>query len=95
MGGRLFKKHGGAGGAMFAELFRTATGRAATAEELAVLAQTYAEQLAVFETDPAAAAQFLKVGDAAPVEGVGAPEAAASGVVAAAVLNLWESVARL
>jgi hypothetical protein len=95
LGTTLFMKHGGVNDAMVSELFRLATSRTPGGDELEVAQALFAEQLAGFKADPASAEVFLKTGDAPGAGDLPPAEAAASAVLALAVMNLWESVARL
>lgn len=74
--------------------FRMATGRVPKAAEVAILDKVYADQLAIFRKDPAAATKLLGVGESARDEKLDAAELAAWSMVANVVLNLDEAVTR-
>jgi hypothetical protein len=72
--------------------FRTLTSRHPASAELAVLQQLFAEQREDFAARPEAVQQFLAVGDHQRNETLDATDLAALAVVAAAVMNLDETV---
>jgi hypothetical protein len=72
--------------------FRLAIGRRPSPAELAVLCHLYQEQLNLFQTDPAAARQYLKTGEHPCDPTLPAPQLAATSVVASALMNLDEFV---
>jgi len=74
--------------------FRLAIGRAPTDAEGATLAEGYAEDLAAFAADPAAAGRYAAVGLVKPPEGVPVAEFAATALAASVILNLDEFVMR-
>ena len=92
-GEKMLGKHGKDQAAMLAEMFRSVTGRKATGKEQQVMQRIYQEQREEFIKDPDAAKKFLAVGDAKRDDKLAIEDAAASGVVAVALFNLWESLA--
>jgi len=72
--------------------FRTLTSRHPAAAELAVLQQLFAEQREDFAARPEAVQQFLAIGDHRRNEALDATDLAALAVVAAAVMNVDETV---
>jgi hypothetical protein len=72
--------------------FRLAATRRPTESELRLLVDLYEGQRAAFGKDPAAAAQYLRVGDRAPAAGLDLAELAAAAVTANAILNLDAAV---
>ena len=93
LGEKMLVKHGKEKEAMLAEMFRLVTSRKARERELAVLERIYTEQQEHFRGDAAAAQKFLAVGDAKRDSKLAVEDAAAAGVVAATLFNLWESLA--
>ena len=94
LGERLLKAHGDDAPALANAAFQYAAARNPNERELAVLAQLYAEQLAHFEANPNAAAEFLKVGDAPADASLPPAKLAAAAVLAKAVLSMDECVMR-
>ncbi|MEM9237408.1 MAG: DUF1553 domain-containing protein, partial [Verrucomicrobiota bacterium] len=92
LGTELCNKHGEASEALVAEAYRRLTSRQPTAEELEILVNLFLTQLKEFEADAAAAAEVLKVGDAAQDELVPAARAAAATVLCNTIMNLDESL---
>jgi hypothetical protein len=92
-GEKMLGKHGKHQPAMLAEMFRSVTGRRPTGKEQKVIERIYGEQRAEFIKDPGAAKKFLAVGDAKRDDKLAIEDAAAAGVVAVALFNLWESLA--
>ncbi len=74
--------------------FRLATGRMPRPNELAVLRQMLAEQIAVYRRDPQAAARLLAVGEYPRRESLDPTEVAAWAMIANVVLNLDETVTK-
>ncbi|MEX2561567.1 MAG: DUF1553 domain-containing protein, partial [Pirellulales bacterium] len=74
--------------------FRLATARRADPDEVAVLARTYSEQLAEYQSDPEAAAKLVAVGDSKRNESLDVAELAAWTMVANLILNLDETVTK-
>ncbi|MED5585242.1 MAG: DUF1553 domain-containing protein [Verrucomicrobiota bacterium] len=93
LGEKMLVKHGKEKEAMLAEMFRLVTSRKARERELAVLERIYTEQQEHFRGDAAAAQKFLAVGDAKRDSKLAVEDAAAAGVVAVTLFNLWESLA--
>ena len=93
-GAKMLKKHGDARGAMFEEMFRSSVGRRPSGDELALLGQLFDEQRAEFSKDAKATASFLATGDAKIDAALPKADAAAAAVLAAALFNLWECVAK-
>ncbi len=93
LGEKMLGKHGKHQAAMLAEMFRSVTGRKPTGKEQKVMGRIYEEQRAEFIKDPDAAKKFLTIGDAPRDDKLAIEDAAAVGVVAVALFNLWESLA--
>ena len=93
LGEKMLVKHGKEKGEMLAEMFRLLTSRKAKDRELKVLERIYTEQQEHFRADPAAAQKFLSVGDAKRDGKLAVEDAAAAGIVAVTLFNLWESLA--
>lgn len=74
------------------EMFRTLTGRQASAAEVAVIQQLFDEQLKMFTATPKLADEYLKTGDATPDASVSKLKLAALAVVANTLMNFDESV---
>ena len=74
--------------------FSLCVSRAPRPEEVAILSETLKVQAAEFQADPAKAAEFLKIGQAAVPQGLNAAELAAWTAVARVVLNLHEAITR-
>jgi hypothetical protein len=72
--------------------FRLTTGRHPEPRESEILRQLYAEQLAMFEADPAATEKFLKTGEHPLDTSLPRPQVAATTVLASALINLDEFV---
>jgi len=77
-----------------ARAFRRALGRAPQPDEVKVLRRAYAEQLANFRQDPAAARAFLKVGESPVPASLDPTELAAMTAVANVLLNLNETITK-
>ena len=92
-GEKMLVKHAKDRAAMLAEMFRSVTSRKAKDKELEILQRIYREQQEHFSKDPEAAKKFLAVGDAKRDGKLAVEDAAAAGVVAVALFNLWESLA--
>lgn len=75
-------------------IFRAITDRAATAKELPVLRNLFAEQRAIFAEDLDAAEKFLKVGEAKNDVALDRADLAAGAVLAEALLNHDDAVMR-
>jgi hypothetical protein len=88
-------KHGGATlEAKLTTLFRVATSRVPTKQEMTVLKNLYARQLVHFQRQSEAAAQLLKVGEYPADSDLSASELAAWTMVASAVLNTDEALTK-
>ncbi len=74
--------------------FRRAVARPPLPEELKVLRDLHAAQLARFTASPRQAGEFLRVGEAPLPERPDPPQLAAMTVVARAILNLHETITR-
>jgi hypothetical protein len=72
--------------------FRLATGRAPKPREQALFQELYDEQLKYFESDPAAAEQYLKIGERPTDKSLPAQQVAATAVLASALMNQDEFV---
>ena len=82
------------GGDAISQAWKYATSRNPTAEEKAVLSQLFESQKARFESDAAAAKDFLSIGEAPVSDNISAAEAAAFANVARAILNAYETTSR-
>ena len=82
------------GGDAISQAWKYATSRNPTAEEKAVLSQLFESQKARFESDAAAAKDFLSIGAAPVSDNISAAEAAAFANVARAILNAYETTSR-
>jgi hypothetical protein len=76
------------------KLFRTFIGRSPLDSELELLEKLYAEQYSSFQATPAAAEEFLAVGDHRADESLDPAKLAAMTVVAEAVMNHYETVTK-
>lgn len=74
--------------------FRLTLGRRPQPDELALLRNTYQQQLAGFQADTAAATALLKVGESPAPEGANPPELAALTAVSNVLLNLNETISK-
>ncbi|MFT7173985.1 MAG: hypothetical protein ACI9NQ_002215 [Paracoccaceae bacterium] len=74
--------------------YRLATSRPATAREIEILSKLFETNLKRFREDPAAAKDFLAVGESPRDESIDAIEHAAWMVIAQTILNLDESLTR-
>jgi hypothetical protein len=74
------------------DAFRVLTSRHASDQELNVLSELYAEQLAYFSGDKKSTTAFLDIGDAAPDESLDAPPLAALTVVVGMLMNFDQSM---
>ncbi|MCA9100429.1 MAG: DUF1553 domain-containing protein [Planctomycetales bacterium] len=92
LGERMVTRHPGDARAMAAEMFRMFTGRHASPDELEVLVAMHDEQLAYFQRDEAKAAEYVRVGKTAVGESLAAPDVAAAGVLAGALMSFDESM---
>jgi hypothetical protein len=87
LGGKLYLNAKGDVPAMIDEGFLRCLSRKPDARERQIVQQLYDEQLAYFRSNPDDAAALLKIGAAKPCADIPAPEAAASAVLAQALLN--------
>lgn len=92
LGENSWKAAGGDPDKAIKTAFSTLTSREISDRELAVLRAMFDEQLAHFRKQEAEAKAFLGVGEAKRDESIPAPEAAAIGVVAKALLSYDETV---
>ncbi len=74
------------------DAFRILTSRPGSGEELAVIQELYAAQLAYFSRDEGATRAFLNIGDAIPDESLDAPPLAALTVVVGTLMNFDQSM---
>ncbi len=74
--------------------FKLCTARAPRQQELDVLKEIYAAQLARFQADTAAAAKLVAIGESPPPDGVDAAELAAWTAVGNVLLNLDETITK-
>jgi hypothetical protein len=91
---RILKECGGDSEARLRWAWRQALCRQPSADELAALQALLKKQLAEYAADEKAAKDLLKVGFAAPPEGMNDAEVAAWTNVARAIFNLYESITR-
>jgi hypothetical protein len=86
---------GGAGPAARIDFaYRRTLARQAEPAELQLLARLYEHHLREYQSDPAAAAALLKVGDRPPAQDMAPAELAAWTSVARVILNLHETITR-
>jgi hypothetical protein len=78
--------------ARITKAFRLTTGREPAPRERAVLRQLYAEQLGLFEKDPAAVDSYLKTGEHPLDKTLPGQQVAATAVMASTVMNLDEFI---
>lgn len=74
--------------------FRAATGRAATADELAVLRASLRKYQARFRQSPAAAEEYVKHGESARNQSLDVVDLAAHTAVASIILNMDETISK-
>jgi hypothetical protein len=74
------------------DAFRILTSRRGDNEELAVLNELYAQQLAYFREDDERIDAFLKIGDSPPIGGLDEKKVAAMTVVIATLMNFDQSM---
>ena len=79
---------------VLAYAFRLATARQPTADELAVLVETFQSHLAKYQADKPAAEKLLAIGEAKRNESLDAAELAAYTMVCNLILNLDEAVTK-
>lgn len=75
-------------------MFRKATSRFPTEEEVTVLKDYFNTELNDFKNDPNKAEDYLKIGEYTAPEVLNAPELAAMALIANAIFNLDESISR-
>ena len=90
MAERLLHESGADGTAWVSRGFRLATGRQPKPEELAIVQRLYHEQLQIFQANPAAAAQYVKIGERSPDSSAPPAQLAAAAFVANTLMNLDE-----
>ena len=91
---RMMKEAGAEADERIAFAFHSATAREPTPQELAVLKKIYQAQLEVYQRDPAAAEQLLKVGESPRDSKLDPAELAAWTTVASVIFNLDETITR-
>ncbi len=94
---RLTRQHGDnkeAAERSIQDAFRVLTSRHASAQELDVLSELYADQLEYFSGDKKSTTAFLDIGDAAPDESFDAPPLAALTVVVGTLMNFDQSMTK-
>ena len=89
---RMLREGGGDLATQMRWLFLNCIGRAASPEELSLMAELHAEQTKIFKAAPEDAAAFLKVGELVPPVDIPATDLAAACVLASALLNLDEAI---
>ena len=87
-------KQGATAEAQIAWAFNRALGRKPSLDERRVLMDLYGKSLAQFQKDPASAAEFVAIGDAAVAKEFSANKVAAMTTVTRAILNLHETITR-
>ena len=94
LGEKLYNKHKGNIPLILDEMFTASTGRSPSEKELKLIRDMFMEQKSEFLKDPESSKKFLSVGDASYDQNVPKEELAALGVLANAIFNLWESIAK-
>ena len=94
VGQRMLKEGGATAEERVAWTFRLVTGRTPSDKERTVLAKLFAEQKALFATDPAAAKKLLSVGEKLADATLPAADLAAGTVLANVLFNHDEAVMR-
>jgi hypothetical protein len=94
LGERLVKEHPGDVGARIDAGFRAALGRRPEPEERAALEKLYNQERRIFEADLDAARRSLRVGERPPDDSLPPADAAATAVLASALMNLDEFVTK-
>jgi hypothetical protein len=92
---RMQKEGGATPESRIAWAWKTATGRAALPDEIAILAELLKKHLAKFQSDEKAAEALLSVGYSKPDGPIEKANAAAYTSVARAILNLHETITRM
>ena len=77
--------------ARWTELFRRLVSRPPTEKELQVVSQLYEEQLTYFQSDEAATAEFLQVGETRALAEISRSDLAATSIVVDAMLSFDET----
>jgi len=94
LGEKFYNKHKGNIPLILDEMFTASTGRSPSEKELKLIRDMFMEQKSEFLKDPESSKKFLSVGDASYDQNVPKEELAALGVLANAIFNLWESIAK-
>jgi hypothetical protein len=94
LGEKFYNKHKGNISLILDEMFTVSTGRSPSEKELKLIQDMFMEQKSEFSKDPESSKKFLSVGDASYDQNVPKEELAALGVLANAIFNLWESIAK-
>ncbi|MBD28041.1 MAG: hypothetical protein CMO38_02205 [Verrucomicrobiaceae bacterium] len=94
LGEKFYNKHKGNIPLILDEMFTASTGRSPSEKELNLIRDMFMEQKSEFLKDPESSKKFLSVGDASYDQNVPKEELAALGVLANAIFNLWESIAK-
>jgi len=94
LGEKFYNKHKGNIPLILDEMFTVSTGRSPSEKELKLIRDMFMEQKSEFLKDPESSKKFLSVGDASYDQNVPKEELAALGVLANAIFNLWESIAK-
>jgi hypothetical protein len=91
---RMLTEGGNSDDAQLSFAFRVATGRAATADELAVLRASLKRYQARFRQSPAAAAEYVSHGEAVRSKSIDVVNLAAHTAVASIILNMDETISK-
>ncbi|MCE9531180.1 MAG: DUF1553 domain-containing protein [Planctomycetes bacterium] len=91
---RVIASTGGIENGRIETAFRACTGRAPSKAELQILQEGYAQHLAEFRADPAAAKRLLKVGSSKLDEGIDSVELGALTIICSLILNLDETICK-
>ncbi|MEC7857003.1 MAG: DUF1553 domain-containing protein, partial [Verrucomicrobiota bacterium] len=93
-GERLYKKNEGKIDAVINEMFTEAIGRKPSDKESNLMSDLFREQKKYFSKDKESAKNYLSIGDKAYDPNIPVEDIAALGVLATAIFNLWESMAK-
>ena len=93
-GERLYKKNEGKIDAVINEMFTEAIGRKPSDKESNLMSDLFREQKENFSKDKESAKNYLSIGDKAYDPNIPVEDIAALGVLATAIFNLWESMAK-
>ena len=93
-GERLYKKNEGKIDAVINEMFTEAIGRKPSDKESNLMSDLFREQKENFSNDKESAKNYLSIGDKAYDPNIPVEDIAALGVLATAIFNLWESMAK-